>query len=193
MRPLRRRDVLAFGVLGVGALGLGRLAGRALVGVTAPSIPRDEGRLTWIDARQEALVTAVALAMVGPHAEQDYDAGRWDPAADVDRLLGALAPDQRRMLGLTLYAFEEATWSLSGFSGLPRERQVAILASWRTSRLAAARTVWGFLHAATVTSYSGGPAGWARMGYPGPCLPSDTTPGRPPGQRVAFEWDEVVP
>lgn len=186
-RPLRRRDFLALSALGVGTLAVAKVGGRWALGVTPPA--RALPALTHLSARQAATVTAAALAMVGPRAEAAYDAGRWDPAGDTDALLGRLAADQRDQLLMALTLFEEWTLGLSGFSSWTREAQRARLAAWRTADLGLKRSVWGFLHAATCSSFSGTEAGWEAMGYPGPTVGT----GRPPGQTAAFDWDEAVP
>ncbi|MCB9664934.1 MAG: hypothetical protein H6732_12535 [Alphaproteobacteria bacterium] len=185
--PLRRRDFLTLGVAGVAGLAGLKAGGRWLLGVTPPALPLPS--LVHLSARQAATVTAAALAMVGPHGEAAYAEGRWEPAADVDALLGRLAADQRDQLGLALILFEEWTPGLSGFSSWDREAQRARLAAWRTSRLGLHRGVWGFLHAACCSSFSGSEAGWETMAYPGPCVGT----ARPPGQTATFAWDEVVP
>lgn len=186
-RPLRRRDFLAAAVLGVAGLAALKVGGRWLVGVPAPA--RALPALTHLDARRAATVTAAALALVGPRGQAAYEAGRWDPAADVDALLGRLHADTRDQLLLGLVLFEEWTWGLSGFSSWDRTTQVATLAAWRTSGLALQRGIWGFLHAACCSSFSGVEAGWEAMGYPGPCVGT----ARAPGQTAAFAWDEAVP
>lgn len=187
MRPLRRRDFLALSALGVGGLAALKVGGRWAIGVTSPA--RLVPALSHLSARQAAIVTAAALAMVGPRGEAAYAAGAWDPAGDTDALLGRLAADQRDQLGLALHLFEEWTWGLTGFTSWSRAEQRATLAAWRTSRLGLKKSVWGFLHAATCSSFSGTPAGWAAMAYPGPCVGT----GRPPGQTASFDWDEAVP
>jgi hypothetical protein len=186
-RPLRRRDFLVGSVTAVATLAAVKAGGRWLVGVPAPSRP--PGPLAHLDARRANTVVAAALAMVGPRGEAAYEAGRWDPAADVDRLLGGLAAEPRAQLLLALVLFEEWTLGISGFSSWDRARQRATLAAWRTSRLGLQRSVWGFLHAACCSSFSGIEAGWEAMGYPGPFVGTE----RAPGQTVAFTWDEAVP
>lgn len=186
-RRLRRRDFLAASVLGVGALAAFKVGGRWAIGVAAPG--RATPALPHLSARHAATVTAAALALVGPRGEAAYAAGRWDPATDVDGLLARLPADQRDQLVLALTLFEEWTLGLTGFSSWDRATQRATLAAWRTSRLGLQRSVWGFLHAACASSFSGCEAGWEAMAYPGPCVST----GRPPGQTVAFDWDEAVP
>ena len=95
------------------------------------------------------------------------------------------------MLGLGMELLEG--WSLSpqGFSTRDLAEQEAWLEAWRDGN-PVQRGVWGFLHSAVCASFAGG-VGWAHMGYPGPCLPGPTGPGRPPGQTALFTWDEVVP
>ena len=108
----------------------------------------------------------------------------------VDGMFGNLAPDQRQALGMGIHLLEEWTVGLTGFSRLSRDNQVAFLAGWRTSRLALHRTVWGALHAMTVSSFAAVEAGSKTlMGHPGPCVGT----GRPPGQTALFVWDEAVP
>lgn len=186
-RPLRRRDLLAASVLGVAALAALKAGGRWVAGVRVPARPLPA--LTHLSPRAASTVTAAALAMVGPRGEAAYEAGRWEPAADVDQLLGRLAADQRDQLLLALGLFEEWTLGWQGFSAWDRQTQRDTLAAWRTSSLGLQRSVWGFLHAATCSSFSGSEVGWEAMGYPGPCVGT----GRPPGQLVAFAWDEGVP
>lgn len=164
-----------------------KVGGRWALGVAAPGRPLPV--LTHLAPRQAATVTAAALAMVGPRGEAAYNAGRWEPVADVDALLGRLPADQRDQLTLALTLFEEWTVGLSGFSSWDRATQQQTLAAWRTSRLGLQRSVWGFLHAACCSSFSGSDAGWEAMAYPGPNVGTD----RPPGQTIPFDWDEAVP
>ncbi len=187
---LRRRDFLKAGVAGLAGLAALKVGARVLWGAAPGPAPLPLSRLHHLSARQEAIVTAVALAMVGPAAAPAYIAGDWDPAGHVDNVMSGLAPDQAQALGLGIHLLEEWTLGVTGFSRLSTENQVAFLAGWRTSSLALKRTVWGALHAATVSSFSAVDAGSkGLMGHPGPCLGT----GRPPGQTVQFEWDEAVP
>ncbi|TNE90318.1 MAG: hypothetical protein EP330_08335 [Deltaproteobacteria bacterium] len=187
MRPLRRRDFLKWSVLAVGAAATAKIGSRALLGVTMPS--RTLPELRHLSPRQAATVTAAALAMVGPAGERAYEAGEWEPALGVDDMLGGLAADQRDQLGVALVLFEEWAVGPTGFSSWTREAQRARLAAWRTSSLGLHQSVWGFLHAATTSSFGFSEAGWRRMDYPGPCVGTS----RAPGQTATFEWDEAVP
>ena len=195
MKRLRRRDFLALSVLGMGGLIGVKVGGRYLVGVQAPV--RALPALTHLSTRHAATITAAALAMVGPAAEAAYGAGVWDPAADVDNLMGRLAQDQRSQLAIGLTLFEEWTLGLSGFSAWSREAQRAHLARWRTSSLAVHRSIWGFLHAACCSSFSGTEAGWQVMDYPGPtrgtwtCPRSDRTLRLGPGSPMST-WKAIV-
>lgn len=187
-RPLRRRDFLALTVLGVGGLAAVKVCGRLLVGAADPAFPPGPAPLQHLSPRQAAIATAAALAMVGPAAEAAYLAKRWQPAAGVDGLLDLLYPDQRALIGLGLNLLEEWTLGLRGFSSWDRPTQRAFLDDWRTSPLGLKRSIWGFLHAATCSSFSGTEAGWELVGYPGPCVGR-----RAPGQSALVDWDEAVP
>lgn len=191
--PLRRRDLLRGAVALVAGYAVLKAGVRVFGGPTTPALTRDPARLRVLTPALEAVVTAAALAFNGDPGEEAYAAGSWDPAADVDALLSALAPDQAGLLCVAIRLFEEWTPGLTGFSGLDRADQVAKLAAWRTGRLALQRSVWGFLHAASTSSFAGSDAGWALVGYPGPCVPGPRGPGRMPGQRARFTWDESVP
>lgn len=187
---LRRRDFLLAGVAGLGGLAAIKVGGRLLWGAAVPEVSYPADRLVHLSRRQEAVLVAVALAMVGPSAEQAYLSGAWDPAAHVDKTFDKLAPDQRLAFGMGIHLLEEWTWGLTGFSGRTREQQVAFLASWRTSSLALHRTIWGVLHSATSSSFAAVEAGSrGLMGHPGPCVGT----GRAPGQTARFTWDEGVP
>ncbi len=188
-RRLRRRDFLALSVVGVGGAALIKVGGRWVIGASDPPGSPDLSGLLHLSQRQARIVTAAALAMVGPAAEEAFVQGKWSPARGVDDLLGRLASDQRSQLGVALHLLEEWTVGLRGFSSWSREDQRALLARWRTSSLGLHRSVWGFLHAATASTFSGSEAGWEVMGYPGPCVGL----GRSPGQTAIFEWDERVP
>lgn len=192
-KGIRRRDLLKVPVGLVGAYALLKLGVRGVVGPAPPPGGDIVASLEHLSPRQARIVTAAALAMVGPSAEAAFLSGRWKPAQDFDRLLSGMAPDQRAVVGIGLQLFEEWTWGMKGFSGSTREVQLAQLAKWRSSGLAIQRSIWGVLHAATCSSFSGTEAGWEVMGYPGPCLAQATRPGRPPGQSAVFEWDERVP
>jgi len=192
-RPLRRRDFLKLGVAGLGGYALLKVGVRGGLGSNPPvGVALPDG-LKHLETRHAAILCAGALAMVGPSGQAAYHAGRWQPARDADRMIGAMYEDQRGLVRTALNLFEESTWGMTGFSGLDEQAQQRHLASWRSSSLGLKRSVWGMLHAMTCSSFSGTPAGWDVMGYPGPCLKSAEFPGRPPGQSVTFEWDERVP
>lgn len=185
---LRRRDFLKLGALALGAYGLGKTGFSLLARVPAP--PR---KLAHLSAKQAAIVTDAAAVIVGAAGRAALAQGAWNPAADVDAMLGRMAPDQRAMLGVALHLVENATWGLRGFTRLSLERQTAYLAGWQTSGVALKRGIWGFLHAATATSFASTEAGWRAMAYPGPCIAAAAFPGRPPGQSAFYDWDEKVP
>lgn len=189
MRPLKRRDFLIGAVAGLGGLAAIKVGGRALLGAAPPSRDLDNSRLKYLSPRQEATLTAAALAFIGPSGEAAYDAGEWDPALGFDGLLEGLAPDQRDQILLGVLLFEEWTPGLTGFSSWDRDTQRSVLAAWRTSTLGLKCGIWGFLHAGATTGFSQTEAGWRVMGFPGPQIST----GRPPGQTATFEWDEAVP
>ena len=184
---LRRRDFLRGSVALVAGYGLvkGGVRGWAWSSAPPPATP-----LQHLPPRLAATVRMAALNLIGPAGEIAFATGRWDPVADVDRLLGVLAPDQVQLLCVGMGLLEEWTWGLRGFSEQGRKAQRARLEAWRESDLALHRSVWGFLHAGTALSFSTCQAGWDRMGYPGPCVGEG---GRKPGQSVRFDWDPVVP
>jgi hypothetical protein len=188
---LRRRDFLTGTAALAGGYALLKGGFAALKG-SAGTAPVALGP-AHLSARQTAIFTAVALAIVGPAGRREFDRGQWDPAGDFDDLLGRLAPDQRKLIGIGLILFENASLGLRGFTRMDEEGQAAHLATWRTGRLALQRSIWGVLHAGAAVAFSGRESGWSLMGYPGPCLPAGKHPGRPPGQSVAFEWDPDVP
>ncbi len=186
---LRRRDFLKLSALAL----LGYGAAKAV-----PTLLSDEPDvalvpLHYLSNRQARVVAAAAAAIVGPAGRQAIEAGAWDPAHDVDAMLMRMTAEQRRLLGVSLHLFEHATWGLTRFSRLSPEAQAAHAEAWRTSRIGLRRSIWGFLHAATASSFSSTPAGWAVMGYPGPTIPGEAHPGRAPGQTALFTWDEKVP
>jgi len=184
----RRRDLLKWSIVGVGGLAVLKVGGRLFIGAAPPAIPISSD-VNHLNPRRAAIVTAAALAMTGPAGEEAYLRGRWDPAVGVDQLLGRLASDQRTIAGVGIDLLEEWCLGMKGFSSWTRERQVALLASWRTSNLVLHRSVWSFLHAATCSSYSATEAGWETMNYPGPNVGTE----RAPGQSALFTWDEAVP
>jgi hypothetical protein len=192
MRPLRRRDFLFATLTAGGALAAVKVVGRLAVGSSAPRHLGDPSRLTRLTPHHEAIVTAIALAMVGPAAETAYDAQRWDPAAAFDDNLGLLPADQVGQITLALTLVEEWTWGLTGFTGHSRDQQRIMLDTWKTSSLAVQRSIWGVMHALSCSSFGAIEAGWEVMQYPGPCVASSGS-GRSPGQTVSFTWDEVVP
>lgn len=185
---LRRRDFLKLGALALGAYGLGKAGIGLLAGAPGPG-----PTLTHLSAKQTAIVTAAAAVIVGAAGRAALEQDAWHPAADVDAMLGRMAADQRAMLGVALHLVENATWGLRGFTSLSPERQAAHLAGWQTSGVALKRGIWGFLHAATATSFASTEAGWQAMGYPGPCIAAAGSPGRAPGQSALYDWDEKVP
>lgn len=187
MRALRRRDFLKLSVLGVAGLAVVKVGGRAIMGVTPPA--RALPSLAHLSPRQAATVTAVAIGIVGERAAAAYDAGEWEPAADLDALLGGFPPDKRAELLLAITLFEEWTVGLTGFSSWSKEAQQARLEDWRSSEMGLKQSVWGFLHAGSTSSFGFSAPGWRATDYPGPSVGT----GRPPGQSARFEWDEVVP
>lgn len=191
--PLRRRDLLKGAVALVAAYGALKAGVRLLRGPAPALIERSPARLTVLSGALDAVVTAAAIAFNGLPGEAAYHDQGWDPAADVDALLGRVAPDQARLLCVAIRLLEEWTPGLTGFSGLSHEAQVEKLAAWRVSGLALQRSVWSFLHAACCSSFAGHAAGWALVDYPGPCVPGPSGPGRTPGQTAAYLWDEAVP
>ncbi len=192
-RPLRRRDFLKLGVVTLGGYALLKVGVRGVLGARPPAGASLPDGLKHLEKRHAAILSAAALAMVGPAAEAAYRAGRWQPARDADGMLAAMYEDQRGLVRTALNVFEESTWGMAGFSGLDAQAQQRHLASWRTSSLGLKRSVWGMLHAINCSSFSGTSAGWEIMGYPGPCLKSAEFPGRSPGQSATFQWDERVP
>jgi hypothetical protein len=147
-----------------------------------------EKPLRFLTDREAAIARAAAVAMVGEVARPTLGTG-WDPAADLDDLLLGLAEDQRVAARAGLHLLEEWTLGLHGFSSRDVLEQREILAEWRTSSIALQRTVWGLLHAASCSSWSGRSDAWGLMGYPGPCVGTD----RSPGQSATFDWNPRVP
>lgn len=186
---LDRRDFLKAGAISLAAYA----AGKAAVGAFSRTPLVSRAKLAHLSPKQAAIIEAAAVAIVGPQGLIALTAGEWDPAADVDTMLGRMPEDQRGLLGIALHLFENARLGFRGFSRLRADQQEMHLEAWRTGGLALQRSTWGFLHAATASSFSGCEAGWRAMGYPGPCMPSQSSPGRPPGQSALFPWDEKVP
>lgn len=169
-----------------------RVGGRVFLGVQAPEGgPGPQGERI-LSNDEEILAVVIALAMLGDAAEAAWRDEVWNPANRLDVSLMSLYPDQIAALRLALHLVEELSWGLGGFSGEDREEQRAILSGWATSAIPLRRTVWGSLHALSCAGF-GQRAAWELMNYPGPCVASMGLPGRPPGQTVAFEWDERVP
>jgi hypothetical protein len=190
---LHRRDFIRLSVVAVAGYGLIKTGFAAGAGPKRLGRTLHTARLKVLGARQEAIVTRVALAITGPAAEAAYERGEWDPAYEIDGLLARLPEDQQKLLGIAIYLFENWNWGLKGFTRMPHERQAAYLAKWRTSSIALQRSTWGFLHAASVAAFSSLEAGWSVLDYPGPCVPSGKYTGRAPGQTALFEWDPGVP
>ena len=188
----RRRDFLRFSALGLGAYAVVKAGWGGLASPTERAATQAE-ELAHLTARQATVLKAALPLIAGPTAEAAFHAGRWNPLPDVDTMLARLAPDQRGLLGTALHLFEHGHGGWRPFSRLGRGRQLAYLATWRTSSLAVRRSTWGFLHAAGSYSFAGTQAGWALMDYPGPCLPYAGFAGRAPGQSTSFAWDPKVP
>jgi len=167
---MRRRDLLT--------------GGFALAGLTllVRPVPAHAGRV-------DRVILASALAMCGPAAITAFESGRWDPVLDAHLLMGKLAPDQQRLLRIAFRLLDGWPKGLKPFSKLPVDERVRWLETWRVSDNELQRSVWGVLHSLCVSSFSGGPAGWEVMDYPGPALSGS----RPLGQTVSFDWDEAVP
>lgn len=190
MPTLSRRQIFAACASALGGLAAAKAGVRWL---RQPAAPPRAVPLAHLGPSSEAVITAAALVLIGPAGVAAHAAGRWDPAADTDALLGLLAPDQRQLVLVGVHLLQEWSWGASGFTDVDPEAQAAWLDGWRTSGLALHRGVWGFLHAAAASSFSGVDDGWARMGFPGPCVAGARGAGRSPGQAAAFVWDEVVP
>ncbi len=191
--PKMKRRVLLRTVAILGGLVALKGIGRAIVGTAPPTAAPIGGPWQVLTATAAATVTHVALALHGQPGRRAFAEGDWRPADDVDRLLSGLPADQRKALLGAIRLVEEWTPGWHGLSGLSPARQLDALESWRSSRLALRRSVWGFLHAATRSSFADSAYGWAWMGYPGPCRDDVGYAGRMPGQSVAFAWDERVP
>lgn len=180
-------------LLGLAGLAVAaRVGGRLAVGVSEPEGgPGPEGQRI-LDNDQEILAILIGLAMLGPAAEAAYRGESWNPANRLDVNLMSLYPDQILAIKVALRLVEEWTWSLRGFSGQSLDAQRELLQGWATSAIGLRRTIWGSLHALSCAGFAES-AARELMEYPGPCLPGPGVPGRPPGQTVAFEWDERVP
>ena len=189
---LRRRALLRT-VAVLGGLAAIKGIGRAVIGTVPPAGPTIGGPWQILTPTAAATITHVALALLGEPGQRAFAERGWRPADGVDRLLGGLAPDQQKALLGAIRLVEEWTPGWYGLSGLSPASQHAALESWRTSRLALRRSVWGFLHAATRSSFADSTYGWSWIGYPGPCRTDVGYAGRAPGQSVAFVWDERVP
>ena len=168
---MRRRDLLTGGFA---------LAGLSLLVRPEPALA---------GSRLDRVLLAAATAMCGPASVTAQAAGRWDPVADAHELISKLPPDQQRVVRLAIRLLDGWPKGLKPFSKLPIDERVAWLETWRVSDNELQRSVWGLLHSLTASSFSAGEAGWEVMSYPGPVVGGT----RPPGQTVAFEWDEGVP
>lgn len=186
MKHFTRRQFLSIPVFAAAGVAAVKLGGRWLFGTAPGTQPLPA--LQYLSAHQAHIVTAAALAMVGPAAERAYVTGTWSPVADFEALLARLPQHQRTQIGVGLYILEEWTLGLSGFSSWTREEQREQLARWRTSTLSLHRSIWSFLHASCCSSFSGTDAGWSVMSYPGPCVKR-----RAPGQTAPVIWDDRVP
>lgn len=185
---LRRRDLLRGALTGLGALAVIKVGGRVVFG---PKVGAE--RLAHLSPRQEAIYVAAALVVVGAPGQAAYAAGGWDPAFDLDGVLGLMAPDQARLVGVGLHLFEEWTPGLTGFAERSEAERLAWLERWRLSDLGIQRSLWAVIHSLSSASFAGTSAGLAYLGHPGPCVASPGYPGRAPGQTAPVIWDEIVP
>jgi hypothetical protein len=134
---------------------------RFLRGYPAPS-----QRLASLAPREAAFLAAAAAATFpsgGKVARQEGDAGI---VRYVDRWLGSLPAQPRRLMRLLFVALEHATLLFPApgrggrrrFSALAPEQRVAVLEGWARSPLAPRRLVFASLRAILTMGYFGDPA-----------------------------------
>jgi hypothetical protein len=164
---MNRRSFVKRGLFGGALLALGGSIGLA----SWPSLlgPQPRRKLQVLDARQFAILTAVAARTVeAPQADPIEIAHRCD-----ERM--ALAyPEARADFGKLLLLLENGLAGLlfdgraKPFTRLAPEEQAAALNHWRDSKLAVRRGGYAILRRLTQSVWYAAPDAWAATGYPGP-------------------------
>jgi hypothetical protein len=187
--PLTRR-----GVMGVGLGTLALLAAGSLLPAGCRRYPRAIGGLRHLDAKEYAIVTALANRLL--ELDDDEAGERIDVALRIDAAMSAWEPATRRQLRTILRVFEHGTHLFDlrrrRFTLLTPSQQRQSLDGWMNSSLGARRVVFRALKALVMQGYYQDDAAWAAVGYDGPWLGRIAAQNRiDPLAPVA--WSEVQP
>lgn len=169
---LSRRSLLKTGLVGTLVVGIGSVG--LAVQRTAPAGLQG----TILDADELSVLSAIADRICPPLGPGAPGAKALGVAQSVDALLVQADRETQKGLKLALRVFESAlSGALMGerlvpFTQLPPERQDAVLAGWRDSRVGFRRTVFRALSGLVASVYWGEPRTWARIGYGGPPDPA---------------------
>lgn len=140
---------------------------RFLRGYAAPPAP-----LARLAAREAAFLAAAAAATFPPGGAIARTAGDATILVYVDRWLGSLPAQPRRLIRLLFVAMEHATLLFPApgrggrrrFSALSAEQRVTVLDGWARSPLALRRLVFASLRAILTMGYFGDPAVMRQLG-----------------------------
>jgi Gluconate 2-dehydrogenase subunit 3 len=164
---MNRRTFIRRGLFGGLLLAVGSSIG--LAAWPSDQSPRARRRLQALDARQFAILAAVAARTVqAPKADGVEIAHR------VDEQMARAYPEVRADFGKLLLLLENALAGLlldgraRPFTRLSAAAQDDVLADWRDSHLAVRRSGYAILRKLTQAAHYASPEAWEDIGYPGP-------------------------
>lgn len=143
--------------------------------------------LAHFSPRAGAVLGAVVEAMLPPAADRSL-AAVLEHVRRIDAYLAGTAQDEIVELRWLLRAIEHATFFFGGhvrrFTRLSLRARADVLASWKTSRIAACRLGIRSLVALVFLAHYRDRAAFAQIGYPGPVVPGFEGP---PGSRARYD------
>lgn len=185
--PITRR-----GAMGVGLGVLTLLVAGSFLPAGCRRYPRAVGGLRHLNAKEYAIVTALAARML--ELDEDPSRAHIDVALRIDTAMSAWEPATRRQLRTILRVFEHGTHLFDlrrrRFTLLAPSQQRQSLDGWMQSSLGARRVVFRALKALVMQGYYQDDHAWPALGYDGPWLARIDAQNRidPP---VAVAWNEV--
>lgn len=167
---ISRRGFLKVGVLGTAVAAVGGI-GLALRGPDARKTPGD---LQVFNAKEYAILAALAQVICPPHGKSLPGANAIDVAAKADALLAPMNGAIQKEFKILVNVFDNAITGLlfegriTPFSKLSYEEQVRSFESWAGSSVAFRRTAYQALRAMMAALYYGDERTWEGVGYGGP-------------------------
>ena len=162
-----RRRFLKGSVSGVLLLGAGSLLPAGCKSYPKPAVP-----LRFFNAREYAIMNAVAERLLGVAGHIGSAAAQIDVAAHVDAHVAEWEADSQRQLRTMLRVFEHGTYLFDlrrqRFTRLDAPQQDQYLSGWMNSTLGARRLVFRALKSLAAMGFFEDPRTWARLHYDGP-------------------------